>query len=89
MTRSSRLQNSFFARAFTAVALLGPILLVIVAGTMPEGSRGELTVYGNTAIVGLLAASLLLRAAYGLGYSRARRLLESSLFAGDMSTAGR
>jgi hypothetical protein len=71
-------QSDFFPRAFATVAMLGPILLVLIAGTLPEGlERGQLIVSGHGAIVAILAASLVLRAVYELGYRRASELAAS------------
>jgi hypothetical protein len=78
MTTSVYLKSNLFARTVTAFAILGPILLVAVAGTLPVGERGELIVNGHTFIVSALAAVLGLRAVYGLGFARARKLFVSS-----------
>ena len=77
---ASTVQSIFFTRAFTAVAILGPILLVIIAGTLPEGTsvRGDLIVNGHIFIVTALATALVLRVVYGMGFSHARKLLASS-----------
>lgn len=72
MFLSKKHQSNFFLRAFTTVAMLGPVLLVMIAGTLPEGlERGQLIVLGHGAIVAILAASLVLRAVYELGFRRA------------------
>lgn len=82
MTISNPTKTDLFARAFTAVAVLGPILLTIVAGTQPEGMRGDLIVNGHISIVAALAIALLLRVVYELGFNKAfknaRKLLASS-----------
>jgi len=75
MTASAK--TGFFARAVTAVALLGPIVLVVVAGTLPIGERGELIVGGHIFLVALLVTALVLRAAYDLGFERALKLIAS------------
>ncbi len=65
-------QSSFFYRAIAAVAMIGPILLVIAAGSMPEGlERGEFVVNGHGAVLAMLAIALVLRAAYTLGFKSA------------------
>ena len=71
MTTSTAFRSKSFARAFTAVAVLGPILLTIVAGTLPEGTRGEFVVTGDILIVGALLAALALRVVYGMGFDKA------------------
>ena len=80
MTTSTPVQSNFFTRAFTAVAILGPILLVIIAGTLPEDTavRGDLIVNGHIFIVAALVSALALRLVYGMGFSHARKLLLSS-----------
>ena len=77
MTISTPVQNDFLTRALTAVAILGPLLLVIIAGTLPEGMRGDLIVDGHIFIVAFLATALALRVVYGMGFARARKLLGS------------
>ena len=72
MTTSTKNHNDFFYRVLAAVAMVGPILLVIAAGTLPEGlERGDLIVYGQGVVVAVLATALALRAAYTLGFSKA------------------
>ena len=80
MSTSTPVNGDYFTRALAAVAILGPILLVIIAGTLPEGEgmRGDLIVDGHIFIAATLATALLLRVAYGMGFSRARRLLTAS-----------
>ena len=78
MTTSTYDQSDFFIRAAAAVAILGPILLVMISGTMPEGlARGQLIVSGHIGIVVALATALVLRAVYGLGFSKAFKLAAS------------
>jgi len=71
MTTSIPVKSDFFTRAFTAVAMLGPILLVIIAGMLPEGTRGEMIVDGHIFIVAALVTALLLRVAYVMGFNKA------------------
>jgi len=73
MTISNPVKASYFTRAFSAIAILGPILLVIIAGTLPEGRsiRGDLIVDGHIFIVAALATALVLRAVYGMGFNNA------------------
>jgi hypothetical protein len=73
-----RYDSDFFYRALAAVAILAPILLVFVAGTLPEGvERGELIVYGHGVVLAILATALVLRAMYRLGFSKAFKLAVS------------
>jgi hypothetical protein len=75
MTTSTHDHSDFFIRAAAAVAILGPILLVMIAGTLPEGlTRGQVVVFGDGGIVVALATALVLRAVYGLGFSKAFKL---------------
>ena len=72
MATSTKNHSDFFYRALAAVAMVGPLLLVIAAGTLPEGlERGDLIVYGQGVVVAVLATALALRAAYTLGFSKA------------------
>lgn len=78
MTTSAHDHNDFFLRAFTAVAILAPMLLIMIAGTLPEGlARGELIVFGHGGIVAALVTALVLRFAYVSGFSRAFKLAAS------------
>ncbi len=53
MANATKNPGDFFYGAFAAVAMIGPILLVIAASKMPEGlEKGEFIVYGH----GLLLA---------------------------------
>jgi hypothetical protein len=79
MTTSPRDHSDLFLRAFAAVAILAPIALVMIAGTVPEGlARGQLIVFGYGGIVAALAAALVLRTVYGLGFSNAFKLAASN-----------
>ena len=70
-----RYDSDFFYRALAAVAILAPILLVFVAGTLPEGvERGELIVYGYGVVLAVLATAVILRAAYAVGFSKALKI---------------
>jgi len=71
--------GDFFPRAFTAVAIFAPILVLMISGTLPEGlARGQLIVFGYGGIVCALSAALVLRAVYGLGFSKAFKLATST-----------
>jgi len=75
MTTRTQDYSDRFIRAFATAAILGPMLLVIITGALPEGlARGQLIVAGNGGIVVALAAALVLRTAYGLGFSKAFKL---------------
>lgn len=78
MTVSSPVKSDLFTRALTAVAILGPILLVVFCGTLPQGSRGEWIVDGHVFIVTALATALTLLGVYALGFSHARKRLALS-----------
>ena len=77
MTIDHQPKTDLFTRAFTAVAVLAPVLLIIIAGTRPLGTRGGMIVAGDAFIVGGLLAAVALRIVYGMGFSRARKLLVS------------
>jgi hypothetical protein len=67
--------NDHFIRAVTAVAIFGPLLVLMICGTLPEGlARGQLIVLGYSVIVAALTAAVVLRAVYGLGFSKAFKL---------------
>jgi threonine/homoserine/homoserine lactone efflux protein len=64
--------SNLFYSALAAIAMIGPILLVIAAGTLPEGQeRGDLIVYGHGVVLAVLATALILRAAYISGFKSA------------------
>jgi hypothetical protein len=64
-------EGNFFYRAIAAVAMLGPILMVIAASSMPVGVRGEFVVKGHAVVLAILAIALVLRAAYIVGFKSA------------------
>jgi len=75
MSTPTQSRGDLFVRAFAALAILGPILLVMIAGVLPEGpARSQLILLGDGGIVVALAAALVLRAVYGLGFSKAFKL---------------
>jgi hypothetical protein len=78
MTVSTSVKSDLFTRAVAGLAILGPILLVAISGTLPEGSRGQLIVDGHVFIETALATALILRGVYALGFSHARKRLASS-----------
>jgi threonine/homoserine/homoserine lactone efflux protein len=78
MKTATNEQSSFFYRALAAVAMIGPILLVFAAGTLPEGlERGDLIVYGHGVLLAVLATALVLRAAFSLGFSKTIKIAKS------------
>jgi hypothetical protein len=79
MTTFTPNHGNFFLRAIAAVAIFAPILVLMISGTLPEGlARGQLIVFGYIGIVAALAAALVLRAVYGLGFSKAFKLAAST-----------
>lgn len=73
MTVSTPIKTDWFTRAVAAVALLGPIFLVLASATLPPGSRGPLIVHGHVFMVTAWATALILRGVYALGFSHARK----------------
>lgn len=71
-------KSNFFVGALTALALLGPILLVVLVGTLPLREPRELIVNGHIFLVAVLAGALVLRGVYEMGFERARKLFVSS-----------
>jgi threonine/homoserine/homoserine lactone efflux protein len=75
MTTFTKNHGDLFYGALAAVAIIGPILLVIAASAMPEGlEQGEFIVYGHGVVLTLLSIALVLRAAYVLGFSKALKI---------------
>jgi hypothetical protein len=76
MTTSTKTHSDFFYGALAAIAMIGPMLLVIAAGTMPERPEtGEFVVYGHGIVLAVLATALVLRVAYVRGYSKALKIV--------------
>jgi len=72
MTTFTKDRTEFFYPVLAAVAMIAPMLLVVAAGMLPEGlERGEFIVSGFALVLAMLAATLVLRAAYTLGFSKA------------------
>jgi hypothetical protein len=78
MIDSTPIKSDLFTRGVAAVAIGGPIFLVLFSGTLPQGLRGQLIVDGHMFIVTALASALILRAVYALGFSQARKRLALS-----------
>jgi hypothetical protein len=78
MNTTAHNHSDFFTRVIAAVAIIAPVLLIMIAGTLDEGlARGQLIVSGHIAVVSLLAAALALRGTYRLGFTKARELATS------------
>ncbi len=72
MAAFTKNHSNFFYGACAAVAMIGSILLVIAASTMPEGlETGEFIVYGHEVLLAVLSTALVLRGAYAWGFSKA------------------
>lgn len=72
MTTITNTRTEFFYPLLAAVAMIAPILLVLSANRLPEGlERGEFIVSGLGLELAVLAAALVLRAAYALGFTKA------------------
>jgi hypothetical protein len=70
--------GNLFYGVIVAVAMIGPILLIITAGKMPEDlQRGELIVFGHGVILAAVAAAMVVRAAYALGFNKALKIAVS------------
>ena len=71
-------RSNFFYPVLAGVAMIAPILLVVAAGLLPEGlERGDFIVSGFGLVLAMLAATLVLRAAYTLGFTRAFKAVAS------------
>lgn len=78
MTTFTKYHGNFFYRAIAAVAMIGPILLIIAAGKLPDGPEtGEFVVYGHGVILAVLATAMSLRAAYARGFIKAWKIAAS------------
>jgi hypothetical protein len=76
MTTSTKTHRDFFPGALAAIAMIGPILLVIAVGTMPESpATGKFLVYGHGIVLAVLATALVLRVAYVWRYSKALKIV--------------
>ncbi|MGP0084723.1 MAG: hypothetical protein ACLP0B_13985 [Steroidobacteraceae bacterium] len=59
-------------RTLAAVVIGAPMLLTLAVSQLPEGTdRGEIMVYGLGAVLAVVVTTLVLRAAYILGFSKA------------------
>jgi hypothetical protein len=79
MTTFTKYHSDFFYRAFAAVAMIAPILLIFAAGALPEGlERGDLIVSGAGAVLAVLVTALVLRTAYAVGFRKALKIAASA-----------
>ena len=64
--------SDFFSRTLAAVVIAAPMLLTVAVSQLPEGTeRGEFMVYGLGAVLAVVVTTLVLRAVYILGFSKA------------------
>jgi hypothetical protein len=78
MSTFTKYHGDFFYRALAAVLMIGPVLLIIAAGTMPDDPRtGKLMVYGHGAILAVVAGAMVLRAVYARGFVDAWKIAAS------------
>jgi hypothetical protein len=72
MKTSIKNYGDFFYRTLAGVAIGAPMLLVCAVSQLPEGTeRGEFMVDGLGAVMAVLVTTLVLRAAYTFGFSKA------------------
>ncbi len=77
MTSTTPSNSDLFDRIFVSLAILSPILMVIVAGMLPQGTRGAMIVTGHKYLVAILALALAMRLVYQIGFTHAyERLVE-------------
>lgn len=78
MTTFTKTHSDYFYPVLAAVAMIGPMLMVIAAGTMAESPEtGEFLVYGHGIILTIIAAALVLRNAYTWGFRKALKIAAS------------
>jgi hypothetical protein len=74
----TKYHSDVFYASLAGVAMLAPILLVLASGTLPEGlQRGEVIVFGHGAILAVVVAAMVVRAAYALGFNKALKIAVS------------
>ena len=70
--------SDFFYRTLAAVVIGAPMLLTLAVSKLPEGTeRGEFMVYGLGAVLAVVVTTLVLRAVYILGFSKAFSIVSS------------
>ena len=78
MSTFTKYHGDFFYRALAAILMIGPVLLIIAAGAMPDELRtGRLVVYGHGAILAVVAGAMVLRAVYARGFVDAWKIAAS------------
>jgi hypothetical protein len=78
MTTSTKTHSDFFYRSLAAVVIGAPMLLTLAVSQLPEGTeRGEFMVYGLGAVLAVVVTTLVLRAVYTLGFSKAAKIVTS------------
>ena len=76
MTTSTKTHSGLFYGALAAIAMIGPMSLVIAVGTMPESpATGQFMVYGHGIILAVLATALVLRVAYVWRYRKILKIV--------------
>jgi hypothetical protein len=73
MTRTTPKITYLFDRIFVSIAICSPILMVIVGGMLPVGSRGPMIVTGHEFLVGILGFALVPRVVHEIGFARCVR----------------
>lgn len=71
MTPTTPKNTYLFDRIFVSLAIVSPMLMVIVAGLIPEGTRGTLIVTGHECLAAILGLALVLRVMYQIGFLHA------------------
>jgi hypothetical protein len=64
MTPATPKHTYLFERILVCLAILAPIVMVIVAGMRPEGSRGAMIVTGHEYLIATLGLAVVFRAVY-------------------------
>ena len=75
MTTFTKHHSDFYYRALAALAMIGSTLLVLAAGALPQGlERGELIIDGYGVLLTVIAAAVVLRAVYAVGFRKALKM---------------
>jgi hypothetical protein len=78
MSTSTKHLSDFFYRTLAAVAIGATMVLTLAVSQLPKGTeRNEIMVYSLGAVMAVLVAALVLRAAYTLGFNKALRIASS------------
>jgi hypothetical protein len=64
MTPPTPRNTYLFERIFVCLAILSPIVMVIVAGMRPVGTRGAMIVTGHMYLAAILGLAVILRVVY-------------------------